>query len=383
MTKRLIAEQGFQAVAVEADWPDAYRVNRWVRGDASPGDFTADDALSGFERFPRWMWRNQVVRDFIEWLRQHNRTTDIPAGFYGIDLYSLHASRQAVIDYLEKVDPTAAKRTREHYSCFDHYQDPQDYGYQASLGLDEACHSQAVQALVDLHTSTAGRADGDDFFYATQNALLVKNAEEYYRTMFAGRVSSWNLRDRHMFEQLLALKNHLKRPEMPAKIVVWAHNSHLGDARATEMSRWGELNLGQLVRERFGNDSVLLGFSTYTGTVRAADDWGGPDRIIPVRRGMRGSYEDLFHREGQNGFVLPIRGDRENSEFLAESRLERAIGVIYRPETERSSHYFEARLAEQFDALIHLDETRAVEPLAPTIEAPVDAEVPETFPSGV
>ena len=309
LTKRLIVEQGFQAVAVEADWPDAYRANRWVRG--SNVDGSVERALSGFERFPRWMWRNTVVRDFLTWLRDYNARSERSAGFYGIDLYSLHASRKAVIDYLETIDPNAAARARDRYSCFDHFHDPQDYGYHASLGLGEPCESQVLQQLLELQrkSSTYASADGvaaeDEYFYARQNAVLVKNAEQYYRTMFAGRVSSWNLRDRHMFESLTALREHLNRTGDPAKVVVWAHNSHLGDARATEMARWGELNLGQLVREHHADESLLIGFSTYTGTVRAADDWGGPDRVMTVRPGLRGSFEDLFHRERETAFIVP------------------------------------------------------------------------------
>ena len=386
LTKRLILEQGFQAVAVEADCPDAYRANRWVRG--SNVDGSAEMALSGFERFPRWMWRNSVIRDFLTWLRNYNARSDRPAGFYGIDLYSLHASRKAVVDYLETVDPIAATRARDRYSCFDHFHDPQDYGYHASLGLGEPCESQVLQQLLDLqrqssmYASSDGVAADAEHFYAQQNAVLVKNAEEYYRTMFAGRVSSWNLRDRHMFESLTALRDHLSRAGTPARVVVWAHNSHLGDARATEMARWGELNLGQLVREHYGDESLLIGFSTYTGTVRAANDWGGPDRVMTVRPGLPGSYEDLFHRERKAAFIIPIRGHEQNTELLNEPRLERAIGVIYRLNTERTSHYFDARLASQFDALVYVDETRALEPLSVT-KPSVPEEVPETFPSGM
>lgn len=233
-----------------------------------------------------------------------------------------------------------------------------------------------------MYASSDGVAADAEHFYAQQNAVLVKNAEEYYRTMFAGRVSSWNLRDRHMFESLTALRDHLSRAGTPARVVVWAHNSHLGDARATEMARWGELNLGQLVREHYGDESLLIGFSTYTGTVRAANDWGGPDRVMTVRPGLPGSYEDLFHRERKAAFIIPIRGHEQNTELLNEPRLERAIGVIYRLNTERTSHYFDARLASQFDALVYVDETRALEPLSVT-KPSVPEEVPETFPSGM
>jgi erythromycin esterase-like protein len=386
ITKRLLMEFGFRGVAVEADWPDAYRVNRWVQG--ADNDRTAEECLDGFERFPRWMWRNTVVRDFVAWLREYNRRTPQPAGFYGLDLYSLHGSRRAVIEYLDTVDPAAARDARERYSCFDHFHDPQDYGYNTSLGISETCKADVVKQLLALQTKAAeyrshdGVAAEDEFFFAQQNAVLVRNAEEYYRTMFAGRVSSWNVRDRHMFETLQALLTHLGRKGSDARVVVWAHNSHLGDARATEMSKWGELNLGQLVRENYGEGAVNIGFTTYTGTVMAADNWDETGRIMKVRPGMRGSYEDLFHREGEKAFLVPIRGYTENVRLLSEPRLERAIGVIYRPESERASHYFEARLAQQFDTVIHLDTTRALATIGRGIE-PVPEEAPETFPSGM
>ena len=334
------------------------------------------------------MWRNTVVRDFIRWLREYNRHAAQPAGFYGLDLYSLHVSRRAVIDYLDKVDPAAARDARERYSCFDHFHDPQDYGYNTSFGIHETCKADVIKQLLALQTKAAeyrsrdGVAAEDEFFFAQQNAVLVRNAEEYYRAMFAGRVSSWNLRDRHMFETLQALRSHLGRAGGAARIVVWAHNSHLGDARATEMAKWGELNLGQLVRESYGNEALSIGFTTYTGTVMAADNWGETGRIMKVRPGLRGSYEDLFHREDRKSLLVPIRGYRENTEFLSEPRLERAIGVIYRPESERTSHYFDARLAQQFDAVIHMDTTRALEAIDHGVE-PIPEEAPETFPSGI
>src|SRR5436309_12112868 len=268
ITKRLITEKGLAAVAVEADWPDAYRVNRYVRG--LNDDPTARDALAGFKRFPIWMWRNTDVLHFIEWLRAHN--TGLPpdtrkTGFYGLDLYSLHASIEAVISYLEKVDPEAAKRARYRYSCFGHYgEDAQAYGYAAGFNLSKSCEDEVVAQLIELqqHTTDFAKRDGrvaeDEFFYAEQNARLAKDAEEYYRTMFSGRVSSWNLRDRHMTETLDALIAHLEQQRGSAKVVVWEHNSHLGDARATSMGEEGELNVGQLVRERYGNDAVIVGF---------------------------------------------------------------------------------------------------------------------------
>jgi erythromycin esterase-like protein len=279
ITRRLIREKGFTAVAVEADWPDAYRVNRYVRGAGC--DTTPEKALGGFKRFPQWMWRNDDVVELVAWLQAHNDglAADAPrAGFYGIDLYSMFASIQAVIQYLEGVDPEAARRARQRYGCFHRAggEDPQAYGYAAELGITQACEDEAVRQLQELREQ-AGRVDADgggvaedEHFYAEQNARLVKNAEEYYRSMFAARVSSWNLRDCHMADTLDALLRHFSRTGIAPRVVVWAHNSHLGDASATQMGEEGEWNVGQLARERHGDHARLIGFSTYTGTVTAA-----------------------------------------------------------------------------------------------------------------
>jgi erythromycin esterase-like protein/predicted phosphoribosyltransferase len=388
VTRRLIEAKGFCAVAAEADWPDAYRVNRYVRGGGD--DTTAEESLRGFERFPTWMWRNSVVLDFVGWLRERNdRTGDegARAGFYGLDLYSLHRSVQEVIGYLDTVDPVAAARARERYSCFDHSGDEgQNYGFAAAFGAGESCEAAVVDQLVDLqrHALDYGQRDtADDLFYAEQNARLVLDAERYYRTMFGGRVSSWNLRDQHMVETLNALADHLgKQRGTPAKIVVWAHNSHLGDARATESSLRGEHNVGQLVREQHPGDCRLIGFTTYTGTVTAANDWGSPADRKNIRPALPGSVEELFHEVGQKEFMVSFRSALRAADVLASARLQRAIGVIYRPRTERQSHYFRARPADQFDAVIHIDETRALEPIERT--ARWDAgELPETYPHAV
>jgi len=391
ITKRLIEEKGFTAVAVEADWPDAYRVNRYVRGRGD--DRGAGEALAGFKRFPAWMWRNADVLDFVGWLREHNDRLSADAakvGFYGLDLYSLRASIEAILGYLDRVDPEGAKRARYRYSCFDHFgEDTQAYGYAAGFGLAESCEQEVVGQLVELqrraadYASRDGRVAEEEFFTAEQNARLVRNAEEYYRSMFRGRVSSWNLRDRHMVETLHALAAHLEgRGGGGAKVVVWAHNSHLGDARATQMGEGGEWNVGQLVREKYGGESVLVGFSTYTGTVTAASDWDAPAERKRVRPALAESYEALFHETGVARFLLDLREGTAAASALGEPRLERAIGVIYRPETERQSHYFHARLPAQFDAVLHFDETRAVEPLERTTRWKA-GEAPETYPSGV
>ncbi|MBD2125564.1 erythromycin esterase family protein [Microcoleus sp. ZQ-A2] len=389
ITKRLIREKGFTAVAVEADWPDAYRVNRYVQG--MNDDATSTEALAGFDRFPAWMWRNTVVVNFVDWLREYNHSLPpnvAKTGFYGLDLYSMYESIKAVLGYLDKIDPEAAQRARYRYSCLEHFgEDSQSYGYAASLGLSSSCEEEAINQLMELQRRTAEFSQGDsqvaedEFFYAQQNARLVKNAEEYYRSMFGGRVSSWNLRDRHMAETLDQLVAHLDRHENRSKVVVWAHNSHLGDARATDMGASGELNVGQLVRQQYGNDAVLIGFSTYTGTVTAASDWGAPPERKHVRPALAGSYEALFHATELAQFLLNLRDNDEVRERLRQRRLERAIGVIYLPQSERISHYFKARLSEQFDAMIHFDETRALEPLErrPHWES---GEAPETYPFG-
>jgi erythromycin esterase-like protein len=389
ITRRLITEQNFNVVAVEADWPDAYRVNRFVR--ALSDDRDAGEALRDFKRFPNWMWRNGDVLEFVDWLRRHNdglKRNDEKTGFYGVDLYSLFTSIEAVLDYLEKVDPKAAAVARERYSCFDHFgDDSQAYGYATSSGMQPSCEEEVIEQLVALRRNAAEYAsrDGsippDELFFAEQNARLVTNAERYYRSMFGGRVSSWNLRDRHMADTIDALDAHFSRGGRTAKIVVWAHNSHLGDARATEMSRRGELNVGQLARERHGSDAFLIGFSTWSGTVTAADNWDEPPQRKRVRPASSGSYEELLHQVSPTDYYLLLR-EAEVAHSLRDERLQRAIGVIYRPGTERMSHYFHARLPEQFDAILHFDTTRAVEPLEPT-EQWHTGEAPETYPTGM
>lgn len=389
ITKRLITEKGFTAVAVEADFPDAHRVNRFVRGQGD--DVDAIDALGGFKRFPAWMWRNADVLDFAGWLREHNdRQPDdaFRTGFYGLDLYSMNASMEAVMSYLDKVDPVAARRARERYACFDAFAgDTQRYGFEIASGHGYSCEDAVVSQFVEIYSrsSELARRDGhiaaDEFFTAEQNARLVKNAEQYYRTMYRSDVSSWNLRDSHMLETLLELDRHLTRKNKLPKIVIWEHNSHLGDARATVMGHKGEWNVGQLMRQRFGGETVLVGFTTHHGTVTASSDWGGQAERKRIRPALAGSFEALFHDAGLPRFLLLLREKSELKEMLRQSRLERAIGVIYRPETESQSHYFHARLSEQFDAVIHFDETRAVEPLE-RMTLWDAGEAPETFPSG-
>lgn len=390
LTKRLIEEHGFAAVTAEADWPDAYRVNRYVRG---AGDiYDAGDALSDFTRFPSWMWRNEVMLDFVEWLRDYNELIETPhdrVGFYGLDVYSLRASIDAVIAYLDKMDPDAAVRARRYYSCFTPYIDePQEYGYASTLSISESCEREVVRQLIELrqraydYIKRDGFAMEEDYFCAEQNARVIVDAEQYYRSMFKGRVSSWNLRDRHMADTLFSLAEHLGHwRSQPPKMVVWAHNSHIGDARATYMSSIGEWNLGQLVREHFPDESYLIGFSTYEGTVTAASRWDGRPERKNVRRGMKESYEELFHDVGMPDFLLFPKSSRMLEKHLDINRLQRAIGVLYLPETERQSHYFYTRLPQQFDAIIHIDSTQALKPLEPVAEWHKEKEF-ETYPSG-
>ncbi len=389
ITKRLIREKGFGAVAIEADWPDAWRVNRYVRGESE--DLDAVEALSGFRRFPTWLWRNTEMAAFVEWLHRHNATQPEGSrvGVYGIDLYSLHASMKAVLAYLDAIDPAAAAKARDRYACFDRFgDDSQVYGFMTGMALAPSCEAQAVAQLAALRRRAAdslawtGSTESDELFCAEQNAGVVRTAEEYYRTMFLREVSSWNLRDTHMADCVGALVAHLGRTGRATKVAVWAHNSHLGDARATGMGERGEINLGQLLHERHGRAVVRIGFTTHSGTVAAAADWGAPVERKRVRPALPGSHEALFHALGLGRFCLiPAPGTRA-AQALREGRLQRAIGVIYRPDTERESHYLRARLPDQFEAVVHLDETRAVEPLdAGAAWEP--GEVPETFPAGL
>jgi erythromycin esterase-like protein len=388
ITQRLVEEKGFTAVAVEADWPDAYRVNRYVLDQS--GDFDARSALSDFRRFPGWMWRNADLVRFVEWLRARNDAHPHPrtkVRFYGLDLYSLRASMQAVVDYLDRVDLDAAALARLRYGCFDHVGgEGQEYGRGVALDVVVPCENEVVAQLLELqeHAAQLMPRDGwvaqDQFFFAEQNARLVLNAERYYRAMYRGRVSSWNLRDRHMAETLTALTSHLDAQVGRARVVVWEHNSHIGDARATELGDAGELNVGQIVRSRQPDDCLLVGFTTHHGEVTAASEWGGEAERKRVRPALAGSWEELFHQAGVPQFLLPLGA----SSPLAgrPQRLERAIGVIYRPETERASHWFQADLPTQFDAVVHLDRTTAVEPLERT-DAWDTGEPPETYPSGL
>jgi erythromycin esterase-like protein len=389
LTRRLVSEHGFAAVAVEGDWPDALRADRYVRGLGDDED--ANSALGSFERFPRWMWRNEDVESLIDWLRLHNleRDENERVGFYGIDIYSLHASMRAVIAYLDDNDRAAAARARERYACFDHVieADPQHYGMQAHLGLGPKCETEVVAQLVEMQLRKLARSGrspiGDAWFHAVQQAHVVRDAEAYYRAMFAGRTQSWNLRDTHMADTVDMIASHIGGG-VPAKVIVWAHNSHVGDARATEMGDDGQITLGQLLRERHPGETALVGFTCHEGAVVAAHDWDEPAEKKRVRPSLPESWESLFHDAEASRFYL-LGSDLKRAVGEGVERIQRAIGVIYRPETERRSHYFNARLADELDIVIHLDTTRALEPLDPidVQDSSDELELPETYPTGV
>ena len=379
ITRRLIEQHGFNIVAVEADWPDAARIDRYVRHKA-----VHVGSGPAFRRFPQWMWRNVEVANFVDWLRAHNAALhpDQHAGFFGLDIYNMNASIAAVIEYLDRFDPEAAMVARERYGCLTPWQrDPATYGRAALTTGYARCERPVLLALRDLLDKQLeyDAQDRDSFLDAAQNARLVASAERYYRAMYYGTAESWNLRDRHMFDTL----NHLMDWRGPnAKAVVWAHNSHIGNAAATDMGKArDEINIGQLCREKFGDDAALIGFGTDRGTVAAADDWDGPMKVKTVRPAHPESYEYLCREAGIRRFLLDLRkGQREDlRSALMSARLERAIGVIYRPETELASHYFDAHLPDQFDGYVWFEETKAVKPL------PAESQpgLPETYPFGL
>jgi len=382
ITKRLIEEKKFSFVAVEGDWPDVYRINRYVCGKSK--DKTAKEALGDFTRFPRWMWRNEVVENFVEWLKNHNdKFEDVneKVRFYGLDLYSLFRSADLVIDYLNKVDPKAADIARQRYGTMNLYRDREfEYAKDVMLGIAPSREKEVLDMLVHMmkkgreYAQQGGFVNGDEVYFAQQNAKVVKDAEEYYRKAYAGGRTTWNLRDQHMFETLESLlAYHQKKTNTEARAVVWAHNSHLGDSRATEYAReTGEWNIGQLVRERIGKDkSFNVGFTTYTGTVTAAPNWGGPAVKFNLNPAFEDSYEHVFHKSlPNNNWLMILRSntgqilpDKQINNLLCATRTERMVGVQYVKRSERQSHYVPAVLPSQFDSLIHLDITSALKPL--------------------
>jgi len=392
LTARLLREHDFSFVGVEGDWTDCYDVTEFVKGKTDHE--SAETVLREFDRWPTWMWANWEVAEFVDWLAQHNadrRETTDPlddrqqVGFYGLDVYSLYESMAAVINYLEEIDPEAAEQARDAYRCFEPYgEDPQEYAWSTRIS-PENCEAEVIEALEALQRREPGAEpeSPDEYFNAEQNALVARNAESYYRAMVQGDTNSWNIRDKHMrdtLDRLLAYHGD------DAKAVVWAHNTHVGDARATDMVHRGVVNLGQLARERYGDDEVaLIGFGSHRGSVIAADGWGESMERKPVPEGIAGSYEDVFHRavdtpsSGPDSDALLIGDEIKEVDPLAEPRGHRAIGVVYHPERERGN-YVPTRLTERYDAFIHVDETEALHPLH--IE-PGGAEMPETYPWGV
>lgn len=388
LTKRLIVEKGFSAVAVEADFSDACRVHRFVRG-VGP-EVGAIGALTDFGRFPAWIWRNADVLDFVGWLRAHNEDASPAAkvGFHGLDLFGLHASLGAVLRALDRVNPEAAQRARERFAGFDRSGEGASVsGEDASLGLGAAHVHEVAQQLRVLQRERAKNAERrgilpeDERLFAEQSTRAGTHAEEYYAAMLVGRTASWNLRNAYMATALDALVTHLDRDRDRAKVVVWAHNSQVGDARATEMSAAGQLSLGQLVRDRYRGDAILIGFTTYAGTVTAASSWGGPAERKELRPALWGSYEDLFHRTAIPRFSLLMNELEAVTDALNRPRLQRSMGAVYAPRAERANHYFAASLPSEFDAVIHFDRTRALESLDRGIDWPLVA-AREAFPSG-
>jgi erythromycin esterase-like protein len=384
ISRRLIERHGFTIVAAEADWPDAATVDRYVRHRP-----WREGELKAFERFPKWMWRNREFDGFIRWMHHHNANCayDRMCGFYGLDLYNLSGSIQAVIDFLEEKDPELARLAHRRYGCLEPWsEEPQLYGRNALLEGYARCEVGAVQMLKDLLQKQVDcfGEECDEWLDAAANARLVKDAEAYYRVMYHGSAQSWNLRDTHMFETLNMILD-AKGPN--SKAIVWAHNSHIGNAAFTDMGMHrDELNIGQLVKEKYGGRAHLIGFGTHSGTVAAADDWDQPMKVKPVRPSLPESYERVAHDSDVSPFLLDLRQAevaRNLREGLMQPRLERFIGVIYRPETERWSHYSEAILPRQFDAWVWFDETHAVTPLPGEQRPGEHVEIDETYPFGL
>lgn len=380
ITKELIEKKGFTIVAAEADWPDAAHINHYIHG-------REPEALrqnKPFSRFPTWMWANKSMLEFTHWLRDYNKkvaSSEQKIGFYGLDLYSLYSSIESVLNYLQEVDPKTAEIARERYSCLMPWMDePSMYSRAVITREHKSCEAEVLKTLQDLLNKRLeySQANSEEFFDAEQNAKLVADAERYYRTVYYAGNNSWNQRDQHMFETLKAVLNFRGSD---SKAVVWAHNSHLGDARATQMSARGELNIGQLVKQEFVEKAYNIGFGTDHGTVAAASDWGDEVEIKQVQPSRADSYERVCHDAPHDNFLLPLRYpmNKDVRRKLLPERLERAIGVIYRPETELQSHYFYASLPAQFDEYIWFDKTRAVEPLTKAMsEGGMD-----TFPFGL
>jgi erythromycin esterase len=382
ITRRLVTEKGFGFIGVEGDWPDCSLVNRWIKGAA--GGRSARQMLHAFERWPTWMWANEEVVHLAEWLRQHNDAQPQArrVGFYGLDVYSLWDSMDAVTRYLEKVDPEAAARARRAYGCFDPYEeDVQDYAMATAM-VPTSCEQEVIRTLVELRARAPDYAEEDReaFFNAEQNALVARNAERYYRAMIKGGAASWNVRDTHMIETLERLLQH-HGPE--AKAIVWEHNTHVGDARATDMARVGMVNVGSLARDRWGGDVVVAGFSSYRGSVVAGSEWGAPMKRMPVPEAREGSWEQLFHAAGAEDKLLMMDA-LDDIPGAMDPRGHRAIGVVYHPERETRGNYVPSVLPMRYDAMLYIDRSHALRPLKMTPQLPDEyPETPETYPSGM
>lgn len=393
ITKRLITEKKFTVIGIEGDWPDTYRVNRFIHHKGS--DKNAAEALADYKRFPAWMWRNKEFASLVQWLRTYNQgvceKSDV-IDIFGLDVYSLHRSIEIIISELEKIDLQAAKEARSRYACFDAYQDPQEYGYISSLFLNKTCHSEVMDQFIDLKNKEISFFKNEDMdpeeekFYIEQNALVIKNAEEYYRSLFGQPPSvSWNIRDRHMMQTVSAIEQYKKETTgQDAKIIIWAHNSHVGDARGTQMASYGQINIGQLAKELYGAGAISVGFTMYTGTVSAASAWGGNVERKYVQPAFEDSIESFFHLSDKKAFYIALDEDPAIYQFFdTKDYLQRAIGVVYLPQVERHSHYFSAEITRQFDVIIHFDVSHAVEPFDKSTEWQEAEDAPETFPFGV
>jgi erythromycin esterase-like protein len=383
ITRRLVEERQFSFVAVEGDWPDCYRVNRYVKALPESGE-SAEEVLHAFARWPTWMWANREVAALAEWMREHNRAlpADRRVGFYGLDVYSLWESMHEVVSYLEELDPALARSARRAYACFEPYgEDAQEYA-RATVLVPTTCEDEAIAVLRALRTKApAFRDDGrDSWFDAEQNALVARNAELYYRTMVRGGATSWNVRDHHMVETLDRLMAHHGRR---AKAVVWEHNTHIGDARFTDMARSGMVNVGQLAREAHGEEEVVLvGFGTWRGTVVAGDEWGAPMQRMFVPDARSGSWEHAAHLARRGDLLLVFDGSDDGGVRGLDAPIDhRAIGVVYDPARERWGNYVPTIVPRRYDAFLHVDDSRAVDALHMAVK--VDGEVPETYPSGV
>lgn len=380
ISMRLIQEHGFSFIAVEGDWPDCYRINRFIKDEPNSGERPVD-VLRAFERWPTWMWANHEIEALIQRLRRHNH--DLPehrrVGFYGLDVYSLWDSMHAVTEYLEKVDHGAAETARRAFHCFEPYgEDVYEYA-RATNWVPTSCEDEVVRLLLELQRHPQAGGSGEEFFNAEQNALVAKNAEHYYRTMVRGDAESWNIRDRHMMETLNRLVEH---HGPGAKAIVWEHNTHVGDARFTDMADSGMVNVGQLVREEHAADGVVLvGFSSYEGSVIAGHAWDAPMEAIQVPPGREGSWEDVLHTAASGDKLLLFQPHDRDDDTLRESRGHRAIGVVYNPHHEQYGNYVPTVMPLRYDALLYIDETHALHPLG--LAGKVDHEAPETYPTGL